>query len=328
MKLITGKTKLLGIIGAPVEHSLSPVMHNAAIAELGVDYIYVPFPVKKVDLTKAIKGLEVIGVQGFNITIPHKQAIIPLLSTVTNTAKMVGAVNTVWYTESGWKGTNTDVEGFVAPLKEISRDWSNSRVPSLGARSLGEETSPGSHRWLREHPSECKPQQGRSSNMTAMVLGNGGAARAVVAGLAELKFSRIHIVGRDRQKLRDFSQTWQNMPKIAPLLNLHSWETLPELLSSADLLVNTTPVGMYPQIDNSPVSSELMNLLKPDAIAYDLIYTPSPTKFLSFATARGLKAIDGLEMLVQQGAAALEIWLQQPVPIDTMRNSLKQQLFG
>ena len=305
MKLITGKTKLLGIIGAPVEHSLSPVMHNAAIAELGVDYIYVPFPVKKVDLTKAIKGLEVIGVQGFNITIPHKQAIIPLLSTVTNTAKMVGAVNTVWYTESGWKGTNTDVEGFVAPLKEISRDWSNSRVP-----------------WLRE------PQQGRSSNMTAMVLGNGGAARAVVAGLAELKFSRIHIVGRDRQKLRDFSQTWQNMPKIAPLLNLHSWETLPELLSSADLLVNTTPVGMYPQIDNSPVSSELMNLLKPDAIAYDLIYTPSPTKFLSFATARGLKAIDGLEMLVQQGAAALEIWLQQPVPIDTMRNSLKQQLFG
>ncbi len=305
MKLITGKTKLLGIIGAPVEHSLSPVMHNAAIAELGVDYIYVPFPVKKVDLTKAIKGLEVIGVQGFNITIPHKQAIIPLLSTVTNTAKMVGAVNTVWYTESGWKGTNTDVEGFVAPLKEISRDWSNSRVP-----------------WLRE------PQQGRSSNMTAMVLGNGGAARAVVAGLAELKFSRIHIVGRDRQKLRDFSQTWQNMPKIAPLLNLHSWETLPELLSSADLLVNTTPVGMYPHIDNSPVSSELMNLLKPDAIAYDLIYTPSPTKFLSFATARGLKAIDGLEMLVQQGAAALEIWLQQPVPIDTMRNSLKQQLFG
>ena len=289
MKLITGKTKLLGIIGAPVEHSLSPVMHNAAIAELGVDYIYVPFPVKKVDLTKAIKGLEVIGVQGFNITIPHKQAIIPLLSTVTNTAKMVGAVNTVWYTESGWKGTNTDVKGFVAPLQEISRDW---------------------------------------SKMTAMVLGNGGAARAVVAGLAELGCSGIHIVGRDRQKLRDFSQTWQNVPKIAPLLNLHSWETLPELLSSADLLVNTTPVGMYPQIDNSPVSSELMNLLKPDAIAYDLIYTPSPTKFLSFATARGLKAIDGLEMLVQQGAAALEIWLQQPVPIDTMRNSLKEQLFG
>ncbi len=289
MKLITGKTKLLGIIGAPVEHSLSPVMHNAAISELGADYIYVPFPVKKADLTKAITGLEAIGVQGFNITIPHKQSIMTLLRDVTSTAKMVGAVNTVWYTGSGWKGTNTDVKGFVAPLKAIARDW---------------------------------------SQITAIVLGNGGAARAVVAGLAELKFSAIHIVGRDHQKLLNFAQTWQNMPKIAPLLKVHSWETLPELLSSADLLVNTTPLGMYPHIDNSPVSSELINELKPDAIAYDLIYTPSPTKFLSFATARGLKAIDGLEMLVQQGAAALEIWLQQPVPIDTMRNSLKQQLFG
>ena len=289
MNLITGKTKLLGIIGAPIEHSLSPVMHNAAIAELGADYIYIPFPVEKVNLSKAIAGFEVIGVQGFNITIPHKQSIMTLLSKVTGAAKMVGAVNTVWYTESGWQGTNTDVEGFVAPLKEISRDW---------------------------------------SQITAIVLGNGGAARAVVVGLAELGCSGIQIVGRDRQKLLNFSQTWQNMPKIAPLLKVHSWETLPELLSSADLLVNTTPVGMYPHIDNSPISQELIQQLKPDAIAYDLIYTPSPTKFLSFAAARGLKAIDGLEMLVQQGAAALEIWLQQPVPIDTMRNSLKQQLFG
>ncbi len=289
MKFITGKTKLLGIIGDPVEHSLSPVMHNAAIAELGVDYIYVPFPVKKADLSKAIAGFEVIGVQGFNITIPHKQTIMPLLGDVTNTAKMVGAVNTVWHTPSGWKGTNTDVEGFVAPLKEMSQDW---------------------------------------SQITAVVLGNGGAARAVVAGLGELGCCEIHIVGRDRQKLVDFYQTWQNIPKIAPLLKVHYTEILPELLSAADLLVNTTPVGMYPQIDNSPIPEELMQQLKPDAIAYDLIYTPSPTKFLSFARARGLTAIDGLEMLVQQGAAALEIWLQQPVPIDTMRNSLKQQLFG
>ncbi|MDJ0901199.1 MAG: shikimate dehydrogenase [Xenococcus sp. MO_188.B8] len=289
MKLITGKTKLLGIIGAPVEHSLSPVMHNAAIAELGVDYIYVPFPVQKVDLSQAIMGLEVIGVQGFNITIPHKQAIMNLLSEVTNTAKMVGAVNTVWHNGAGWKGTNTDVEGFVAPLKAMARDW---------------------------------------TSMTAIVLGNGGAARAVVAGLAELGLASIEIVGRDRQKLLNFSQTWQNAPKIAQLLKVHYTETLPELLSSADLLVNTTPVGMSPQIDNSPISRELMQRLKPDAIVYDLIYTPSPTKFLSFATNRGLQAIDGLEMLVQQGAAALEIWLQQPVPIEIMRNSLKQQLFG
>ncbi|ELS04881.1 shikimate 5-dehydrogenase [Xenococcus sp. PCC 7305] len=289
MKLITGKTKLLGIIGSPVEHSLSPVMQNAAIAELGVDYIYVPFPVEKINLKQAIMGFEVIGVQGFNITIPHKQSIMTLLSEVTSTAKMVGAVNTVWYNGAGWKGTNTDVEGFVAPLKEMARDWSQT---------------------------------------TAIVLGNGGAARAVVVGLAELGFGSVHIIGRDRQKLVNFYQTWQNMPKITKLLKVHYPETLPELLPTADLLVNTTPVGMYPHIDASPVSAELIEQLKPDAIAYDLIYTPSPTKFLRFASDRGLKAIDGLEMLVQQGAAALEIWLQQPVPINTMRNSLKKQLFG
>ena len=289
MKLITGKTKLLGIIGDPVEHSLSPVMQNAAIAQLGVDYIYVPFPVSTLELNQAITGFAAIGIQGFNITIPHKQSIMSLLSEVTNTAKMVGAVNTVWDNGSGWKGTNTDVEGFLAPLKEISTDWSSS---------------------------------------TAIILGNGGAARAVVAGLAELGFSAVHIIGRDREKLVNFYQSWQNVPKITQLLKVHYSETLPELLSTADLLVNTTPVGMYPHIDNSPVSSDLIKLLKPDAIAYDLIYTPSPTKFLSFAADRGLKTIDGLEMLVQQGAAALEIWLQQPVPVDTMRNSLKEQLFG
>jgi len=289
MKLITGKTKLLGIIGDPVEHSLSPVMQNAAIAELGADYIYVPFPVNKSDLATAITGFSSTGVQGFNITIPHKQSIMSLLSEVTNTAKMVGAVNTVWDNESGWKGTNTDVEGFVAPLKEISRDWSSS---------------------------------------TAIILGNGGAARAVVAGLAELGFGAIHIIGRDRQKLVTFYQSWQNTPTITQLLTVYYNETLPELLPTADLLVNTTPVGMYPHIDNSPISADLIKQLKPDAIAYDLIYTPSPTKFLSFAADRGLQTIDGLEMLVQQGAAALEIWLQQPVPVDTMRNALKEKLFG
>lgn len=289
MKLITGKTKLLGIIGDPIEHSLSPVMQNAAIAELGADYIYVPFPVDKMDLATAIAGFSSTGVKGFNITIPHKQSIVSLLSEITNTAKMVGAVNTVWESGSGWKGTNTDVEGFVAPLKEMSRDWSQS---------------------------------------TAIVLGNGGAARAVVAGLAELGCGAIHIIGRDRQKLVTFYQSWNNTPQITQLLKVHYNETLPELLPIADLLVNTTPVGMYPHIDNSPISEQLIKQLKPDAIAYDLIYTPSPTKFLSFAANRGLKTIDGVEMLVQQGAAALKIWLQQPVPVNTMRNALKEQLFG
>lgn len=287
MVAITGETKLLGIIGDPVEHSRSPLMQNAAITELGVDYVYIPFPVKGENLQQALDGFAAIDLVGFNVTIPHKQAIIPLLSEITAEAQAIGAVNTVWRTDNGWKGTNTDVTGFIAPLKVMERDWSNS---------------------------------------TPVVLGNGGAARAVVAGLARLGCPKINIVGRNKDKLAQFWQSWQNSPEIVDLLKIHNWENLSGLLPSTDLLVNTTPIGMSPDVDASVVSEELMQRLPENAIAYDLIYTPSPTRFLSLAQNRGATAIDGLEMLVQQGAAALGIWLQQQPPIDIMRRSLQEEL--
>lgn len=294
MNLITGKTKLLGVIGDPVKHSLSPLMHNAAISELGLDYIYIPLPITQANLAKAIAGFEAIDLVGFNITIPHKQAIMPFLSEITPTAKIVGAVNTVWRTETGWKGTNTDVEGFIAPLKTLGRDW---------------------------------------SKITPVVLGNGGAARAVVTGLAELGCSEIHVVGRNKQKLAEFYQSWQNSPEIISLLKIHYGEALSSLLPATKLLINTTPVGMSPQVENSPVDAKLMKKLSSGAIAYDLIYTPNPTQFLKLAQQQGAIAIDGLEMLVQQGATALEIWLQEsstepipPVPVDIMRQSLRAYL--
>ncbi len=287
MDIITGKTKLLGIIGDPVEHSLSPVMQNAAINHLGLDYIYVPFPVKGENLEQAIAGLKAIDLVGFNVTIPHKQAIMSFLTEITPTAKAIGAVNTVWRTETGWKGTNTDVTGFIAPLKAMSRNW---------------------------------------SEMTPVVLGNGGAARAVIAGLAELGWKEINLIGRNKDKLTIFYQSWQNSPQITQLLKIHYWENLPQLLPTADLIVNTTPIGMYPNVDRSPIEASLMKKLKSNAIAYDLIYTPSPTRFLSLAQEQGATIIDGAEMLVKQGASALEIWLQQPVPIKVMREALLQQL--
>ena len=287
MSLITGTTKLLGVIGDPVKHSLSPLMHNRAIEELGLDYIYIPLPVTQENLAKAMAGFEAISLVGFNITIPHKQAIIPYLAEITPTAQMVGAVNTVWRTNTGWKGTNTDVEGFIAPLQTLSRDW---------------------------------------SKITPVILGNGGAARAVVTGLVELGCPQIYVVGRDRHKLNEFSQSWQNSPNISSILQTHLWSELIDLVPNTQLLVNTTPVGMSPQIENSPVDASLMQQLPSGAIAYDLIYTPNPTQFLKLAKAQGAMAIDGLEMLVQQGASALQIWLQQPVPIDKMRESLRAYL--
>ncbi|HEY9625885.1 MAG TPA: shikimate dehydrogenase [Coleofasciculaceae cyanobacterium] len=287
---ITGTTQLLGVIGHPVEHSLSPVMHNAAIAELGVNYAYLPLPVSPENLASAIAGFEAIGLQGFNVTIPHKQAIMPLLSEVSELAKAIGAVNTVYRTAEEWGGTNTDVIGFLAPLLE--------------------------------HPASL-PQ--RWKNSTAVILGNGGAARAVVAGCHQLGCAHIQVVGRSFEKLQAFQQSWGNAP-LSAHLSVHTWENLPFLLRQADLLVNTTPIGMYPHGDASPLAATELAQLPSHAIVYDLIYRPRPTLLLQQAQAQGCSTFDGLEMLVQQGAAALQIWLQQPVPVDSMRRSLLENL--
>ncbi|MGF1499564.1 MAG: shikimate dehydrogenase [Elainellaceae cyanobacterium] len=284
--MVTGSTQLLGVIGHPVKHSLSPLMHNAAIAHLGINYIYLPFPVAPDRLSVAIAGFEAIGLCGFNITLPHKQAIIPLLNQVDNLAQAVGAVNTVWRTDAGWCGTNTDVAGFIAPLKSLRSSW---------------------------------------SEVAVVVLGNGGAARAVVAGCAQLGCPAIQVVGRNPEKLSQFLQSWQASPLAVPL-SVHSWEDLSTLLPQAGLVVNTTPVGMAPHTDASPLNQADWDAIAPGTVAYDLIYTPNPTRFLQQAGERGAIALDGLEMLVQQGAAALERWLQQPVPVAVMRQAARAHL--
>lgn len=280
MEIITGKTKLLGVMGDPIEHSLSPVMHNAAIQALGLDYVYIPFAVKSELLPQALAGLQALGVQGFNVTIPHKQTIINLLSEVSPLAQQVGATNTVWLTPSGWAGTNTDVEGFLTPLRKLNRPWS-----------------------------EIKP----------LVLGYGGAARAVVVGLIELGCPEIRIIGRNPEKLASFAANWSQV-------RAYPTTSLPQLLRETELLVNTTPIGMYPHGEQSPLEADLVTLVQPGAIVYDLIYTPNPTKLLSDSQKQGAIALDGLEMLVNQGAIALEIWLQSPVPVEIMRQSLRNYL--
>ena len=286
--MITGTTKLLGIIGHPVEHSLSPLMQNAALAKLKLDYTYLPFPIEPQNLAKALDGFAVIGVVGFNATIPHKQAIMPLLCEIEPIAQAVGAVNTVVRQDDRWIGTNTDVEGFIAPLRSLNKNW---------------------------------------SQINAVVLGNGGAARAVVAGCSQLGCASVHAVGRNLQKLKEFRDSWQDSP-IQVNLQVHQWDSLPEIIKEANLLINTTPIGMYPKIENSPLDAYLFAHLPKDVIVYDLIYTPSPTTFLQYAQQADKTAIDGLEMLVQQGAAALKMWLQrETVPVDVMRQTLQQHLY-
>ncbi|MEY3255670.1 MAG: hypothetical protein RLZZ29_801 [Cyanobacteriota bacterium] len=289
---ITGKTKIMGVIGYPVEHSLSPLMHNAALHHLGLDYVYLPFPIAPDNLQQAIACFASIGVVGFNVTIPYKQAIIPLLHDLSPIAQAIGAVNTVIRVGERWIGTNTDVAGFIAPLQNTyDQNWHEKK---------------------------------------AVVIGNGGAARAVVAGCIQLGMAEIHLVGRNIEKLKQFEQSWIDSTladKFTNKLKIHSWEQLPQLIPQSNLLVNTTPIGMYPNIDKSPVTEDQLHQLPSHAIAYDLIYIPKPTRFLQLAQAQGAIALDGLEMLVQQGAAALKLWLQQEninveIPIAKMQQVL------
>lgn len=263
---IGGSTKLLAVLGDPVGHSLSPVLQNAAIRKLGLDWRYMALPVSAAALPAALDGLHVLGVIGLNITIPHKQAVMPLLQAVTPLAQRIGAVNTLLRRPHGWAGDNTDMAGFMAPLQRQGVDL---------------------------------------NNKTALVLGGGGSARAVVAGCGALGCGRILVAGRDPQRLQRFLADAQC---LANRLEGVPWSGLDDVLASVELVVNTTPVGMSPAIAACPLDPGQLERLSSHAWVYDIIYTPRPTALLRQARARGCPTIDGLAMLVGQGAAALRLW--------------------
>ncbi len=295
---ISGATALVAVLGDPVRHSLSPAMHNAALRELGLDWVYLALPTPAERLAGVLEALEAIDCRGLNVTLPHKQAVARLAAERSPLAERVGAVNTlVRRPAGGWFGTNTDVEGFLAPL--------------------GEEAPP----------------------RRALVLGCGGSARAVIAGLASLGVERIGVAGRRpeaRTALVDSCAGWapglegvdlgEGLPAAEAPGPLTDW------LAAADLVVNTTPVGMASRTDpaaalRSPLGETAVEALRPGATVYDLIYTPRPTALLGRAAARGCRTLDGLEMLVRQGAAALRLWTRvEDIPLAAMREAARAAL--
>jgi len=298
---ISGATALVAVLGDPVRHSLSPAMHNAALRELGLDWVYLALPTPSERLAGVLGALEALDCRGLNITLPHKQAVARLAAERSPLADQVGAVNTLLRRpEGGWLGTNTDVEGFLAPLR-------------------GEEP----------------PRR-------ALVLGCGGSARAVIAALVALGVGHIGVAGRQaeaRAALVAGCNSW------APALEPVAWGLPPEdparagsaadltsWLGEADLVVNTTPVGMASATDPAatqrcPLDADALLALRPTATVYDLIYTPRPTTLLRQAVARGCRPIDGLEMLVQQGAAALRLWSGcDAIPVEAMRQAAREAL--
>ncbi|MEB3240167.1 MAG: shikimate dehydrogenase [Cyanobacteriota bacterium] len=286
-RVIGGDTRLLAVLGDPVRHSLSPVMHNAALAALGLDARYLALPVSGDRLAEAVQGLAALGCAGFNVTIPHKERIAPLLTRLEPVARQLGAVNTVLPDGGGgWIGTNTDWEGFLAPLQQ-------------------------------------RPLAGRQ----ALMLGSGGSGRAVLRAAAALGLGEVMVRGRDPGRLQALIQA--ATPWAPPLRPLDWNAPLDAVLPTTALVVNVTPLGMGSQSEAMPLEPADLARLPAEALVVDLIYTPRPTRLLREAAALGLSTLDGLEMLVQQGAAALRLWTgRTEVPVAVMRQAVERALNG
>jgi shikimate dehydrogenase len=269
------KTQLVGLIGWPVAHSLSPAMHNAAFEALGLNWHYVPLPVAPGRVEPALRGLEALGFRGANVTVPHKLAVVPLLDRVAGDAQALGAVNTLDIRRGEGGGTittghNTDARGFVGALRAGGFE------PSAGGRAL--------------------------------VVGAGGAARSVVYALLAAGMAEIEVLNRTPERaFALINSIVDHAPDGILLEAAHlDAETLVEAAREADLLVNATTVGMWPHVDGS---------IWPEAVplpahltVFDLVYNPLQTRLLRQARRAGARTIDGLGMLVGQGAIAFELW--------------------
>jgi shikimate dehydrogenase len=280
-------TKITGVIGHPIGHSLSPTMHNAAFEMLKLDYAYLAFDVVPQYLTEALQGIVALGIAGVNVTVPHKEAVIPLLDDLSSDARAIGAVNTIVNEGGKLSGHNTDLYGFVEMMKPFQKAVE------------GEEMS---------------------------VIGAGGAARAVVYGLTtHYKPKVIHLLNRSLERansLREFFARSIGFGQIDVVdLYMPSAETM---LTQSKLVVNTTPLGMAPKDDDCPVREQ--SVFRKGQILVDLVYNPPETKLLRLAKLSGATTVSGVEMLLHQGARSFELWTNRRMPVDAVRRTLYAHL--
>ena len=263
--LIRGTTRLIGVLGNPVAHSYSPAMHNAAVEHLGLDLVYVPMKVETRGVEACLRAIRELDFLGVNVTIPHKQAVIPHLDEISEISRLIGAVNTIVRREDGKLfGTTTDPEGFLAGFREAGHDFDGKSVA---------------------------------------ILGNGGTARTLAFALLSMaKPKRVLLAARDASKseglAREIHSRLDRNLEIADLKDS-------KLLSEFDVLVNTTPVGMFPKIGESPLPPEAF---RSGQIVYDLIYNPEETVLMRDAKTRDCRTVNGLGMLVHQGVASFRLW--------------------
>ena len=268
---INGYTRTCGLIGNPVEHTMSPAIHNTLAKRLGHNLVYVPFHVEEGRILDAVKGAFGLNILGMNITVPYKSDVIPALDQIDELAKNIGAVNTLVRTQTGYKGYNTDMPGLFRAMT------------SEGISLEGEEV---------------------------ILLGAGGAARAVAFMCASKNVSKVYLLNRSLEKAKAVAEEVNEKCKrdcICPMV-LEDYKSLPQ---RQFLAIQATSVGLYPDVDKAVI--EDTEFYQKIHTGYDLIYKPAETKFMKLVSENGGKAYHGLKMLLYQGIIAYELWNQVSV---------------
>jgi shikimate dehydrogenase len=280
-------TKVIGVLGHPIKHSFSPLMHNLSFELLELDYIYLPFDVPLTNLKDSLKGIKALGIMGFNVTLPLKEKIIQYIDELSEEASIVGAVNTIVNDNGVLRGYNTDVNGIVVALEN---------------------------------------HKDKFSGKEATVIGSGGAARSVIYSLIRnFKMDKINLINRTVQRAESLRDYFESKMRYD---NFKTYELVPpdvvNILKGSQLIVNTTSIGMFPEIDDSPTSIE--QSFHSDQVVFDVVYNPVKTKFLKIAESAGASVVSGLEMFVEQGKKSFELWTGEEMPSDKIYATLKGYL--
>ena len=276
---ITAHTKVLCVIGYPIEHSMSPIMHNAAIHELKLDYIYLAFNIIPDNLNLAVKGFRAFNIMGINVTIPFKQEIIKFLDEIEPIAQEIGAVNAIKNDQGYLLGRNTDAEGAMKALLDTNYSISGKNILILGAG--------GAARALA---------YSMAKNVKKIVIANRTEKRAINLAIELKKYSSTNIEGK-----------------------YNSTSVLKEESKKADILINTTPIGMYPNVQLSPIPAEFLH---EDLIVFDVVYNPLKTRLLKDASEKGCKTLGGVDMFVNQASLAFEWWTNKKPNTTLMKKKI------
>lgn len=278
--------KLFGIVGHPIAHSLSPLMHNTAFKLLGLEYRYDAFDVEPVALSDAMKDFREEGFSGLNVTIPHKEAMFDLVDEIEESAQLVGAVNTVCFTDGKAKGYNTDVHGVIKSLEMYKQEIDGKVI---------------------------------------LLIGAGGSARAVVyAVLSKFAPAELVIVTRTVSRAEDLVKRFSSLTRTTITTMSTAQDSFSDALQRASVVINATPVGMSPNVNNSPLLENAP--IHDKQIFMDLIYSPLETALLKRAASIGARTISGLEMFLHQGARAFEIWTGEVMPLNDVRRVVLERL--